>query len=90
MSELGGQGGELRAVVEIKRKATGLVEKYELIGRVTPEQEEEILDVLENMKLDSETRSFHAMTIPAQEAQLIEQLRWTVDDLAAINKPPKE
>jgi hypothetical protein len=34
MAELNGQGGELRFSIEIKRKATGKTEKYELIGKV--------------------------------------------------------
>jgi hypothetical protein len=34
MAELVGQPGELRFTVEIKRKATGKTETYELIGKV--------------------------------------------------------
>lgn len=41
MAELGGQPGELRFSIEIKRAATGEVEKYELVGKVTDEPEEE-------------------------------------------------
>jgi hypothetical protein len=33
MSNLQGQGGELRFTVEVKRAATGKVERYELIGK---------------------------------------------------------
>jgi hypothetical protein len=43
MSNLSGQGGELRATVHITRKATGKVETYELVGRTTPEQHEQIM-----------------------------------------------
>jgi len=32
MIELMGQPGELRFTVEVKRKETGLVEKYDLVG----------------------------------------------------------
>lgn len=39
MIELGGQVGELRIVLEIKRAATGETETVELIG--TPIEEEE-------------------------------------------------
>lgn len=37
-AELKGQVGELRFSIEIKRKATGQVEKYDLIGKVLPEE----------------------------------------------------
>lgn len=33
-SNLGGQPGELRFTIEVKRKATGKVETFELIGKV--------------------------------------------------------
>ncbi len=38
MIELGGQVGELRFTVEIKRKDTGKVEQYELVGFVDEEK----------------------------------------------------
>lgn len=39
MNEIKGQGGELRATVTIKRKATGKEETYTLTSKnVTPEQ----------------------------------------------------
>lgn len=40
MSELNGQPGELRFTVEVKRKATGKVETYELIGKVGEQKKE--------------------------------------------------
>lgn len=43
MSELQGQGGELRCTVTITRKATGKTETVELIGRTTPEQHAAIM-----------------------------------------------
>lgn len=43
MRELKGQGGELRATIQITRKATGKVETYELVGRTTPEQHAAIM-----------------------------------------------
>lgn len=47
MSELQGQAGELRFAIEIRRKETGRIEKYELVGKVT-EGEAEALGI--NMK----------------------------------------
>lgn len=44
---LEGQVGELRATVQITRKATGKVETYDLVGRTTPAQHEQIKE-LEN------------------------------------------
>ena len=38
MSDLKGQIGELRATITIKRKATGKVDTYELVGRTVSEQ----------------------------------------------------
>lgn len=43
MSALKGNGGELRATIQIKRKATGKVETVELVSRTTPEQHEQIM-----------------------------------------------
>lgn len=43
MSELSGAGGELRATVHITRGDTGAVETYEVVGRTTPEQHEQIM-----------------------------------------------
>lgn len=42
MSEAKGSGGELRAVVQITRAATGKVEEYELVGHATEEQIEQL------------------------------------------------
>lgn len=39
---IGGNGGELRMVVQIKRAATGETETHELVGRVTEEQAEQL------------------------------------------------
>lgn len=38
MSNLQGQKGELHFTIEIKRKATGKIEKYDLIGHVLNEE----------------------------------------------------
>lgn len=46
MSDLKGQTGELRATIQITRKATGKVETFELVGRTTPEQHEQIMQEL--------------------------------------------
>jgi hypothetical protein len=35
MAELKGKGGELRFTVEVKRAATGKVETYQMIGKVS-------------------------------------------------------
>ena len=43
MNELSGKGGELRATVTITRKATGVVETYELVGQTTPEEHAQIV-----------------------------------------------
>ena len=42
MTNLTGQGGELRATVHVTRKETGKVETYEIVGNTTPEQHEQI------------------------------------------------
>ena len=42
MIELGGKGGELRMVVQIKRAATGETETHELVGKITAEQAEQL------------------------------------------------
>jgi len=39
-----GPTGELRFIIEIKRKETGKVEQFELVGQVTDEQLKEIQD----------------------------------------------
>lgn len=39
---IGGNGGELRMVVHIKRAATGETETHELVGKVTEEQAEQL------------------------------------------------
>lgn len=41
MIELNGQPGELRFTVEVKRAETGEIETYELVGKITPDEEEE-------------------------------------------------
>lgn len=41
MAELGGQPGELRFTIEVKRAATGETETFELVGKVTDEEEED-------------------------------------------------
>lgn len=38
MADLKGVPGELRFTVEVKRKATGLVETFEMVGHVLPEE----------------------------------------------------
>lgn len=43
MSELKGDGGELRATIHVTRKATGKVETFEITARTTPEQHEQIM-----------------------------------------------
>ena len=42
MSNLMGQVGEVTFTVEIKRKETGKVEQFELVGQVTEEQLKEL------------------------------------------------
>lgn len=44
MSDLQGTPGELRATISITRKASGKVETYELVGHVTAEQEQQLLE----------------------------------------------
>lgn len=44
MNNLQASPGELRATVSITRKSTGKVETYKLIGRVTAEQAQAIMD----------------------------------------------
>lgn len=41
MSEMNGEVGELRFTISIVRKETGLTETYEMVGRTTPEVDEE-------------------------------------------------
>lgn len=41
---LQGQRGELRMTIEIKRKETGKVETFELVGHADPEQLQQILE----------------------------------------------
>lgn len=43
MNEMKGQGGELRAILHITRKATGKVDTVELVGRTTPEEHAKIM-----------------------------------------------
>ena len=42
MSSLLGQVGELTFSVEIKRKETGKIDKFDLVGKVTEEQLKEL------------------------------------------------
>jgi len=42
MTQLAGAAGELRGTVTITRKATGAVETYEIVGRVSPEQAKQL------------------------------------------------
>lgn len=42
MNNLTGQAGELRMSIEIKRAATGEVEKYDLIGKCTEEEAKQL------------------------------------------------
>lgn len=42
MSNLTGQAGELRFKVQVTRKDTGKVEEYELVGKITAEQAEQL------------------------------------------------
>jgi len=44
MSELIAQPGELRFTVTIKRKATGKIETFEMVGHADPEQLKQILE----------------------------------------------
>ena len=46
MNEMVGQAGELRATVQVTRKATGKVEEYELVGRLSAEQHEQLMSEL--------------------------------------------
>jgi hypothetical protein len=43
MNEMVGQAGELRATVQVTRKATGKVEEYEMVGYLSPEQHEQLM-----------------------------------------------
>jgi hypothetical protein len=44
MASLLGQTGELRFTVEVKRKETGKVETFDLVGKITEEQLKELQD----------------------------------------------
>lgn len=50
MSSIASSGGELRGTVTITRKATGAVETYQIVGRVTPEQAKEIEEMLDTAR----------------------------------------
>lgn len=41
MSELTGQPGEVHMTIQIKRKETGNVETFDLVGKIAPEEHEE-------------------------------------------------
>lgn len=43
-NKLSAQPGEMRATIQITRKATGKVETYEIIGHPDPEKLQEILN----------------------------------------------
>ena len=42
MINLQGQEGELRFTVQITRKATGQVEEYELVGKITADEAQQL------------------------------------------------
>lgn len=42
MADLTGQMGELRMKVQITRKETGLVEEYDLVGKITAAEAEQL------------------------------------------------
>ena len=42
MADLSGQMGELRFKVQVTRKETGLVEEYDLVGKITAEEAEQL------------------------------------------------
>jgi hypothetical protein len=46
MSDLKTQIGELRATIHVTRKDTGNVDTYEIVGKTTPEQHEQIMQQL--------------------------------------------
>jgi hypothetical protein len=46
-----GEIGEVRATVQVRRAATGLVETYELVGNTTPEQHAAIMAELGRPKV---------------------------------------
>jgi len=48
MIELTGQPGELRFTVEVKRKETGKVEQYELVGFLDEDKLKELQHGVEN------------------------------------------
>ena len=53
---LQGQPGELRMTIEIKRKETGKVETFELVGHADPEKLKEIMAAEADKKGDSNAR----------------------------------
>jgi hypothetical protein len=57
MSDLKGATGELRATIHITRKATGKVETYELVGRTTPEQHEQMMGEVKRGRVHGVTGS---------------------------------
>ncbi len=44
MSDLKGAGGQLRATIQVTRKATGKVETYHLVGNTSPEEHARIME----------------------------------------------
>jgi hypothetical protein len=60
MSNLAPVPGELRATIEIKRKETGKVETYEIVGHPDPEVLKKLIEESKNgshTQRDSERRS---------------------------------
>lgn len=58
MSNLSGGGGVLNMTIQVKRAATGETETHELVGTISPEQENQIEQLLKekddgNNALDS-------------------------------------
>lgn len=48
MSELNGQAAELRATIHVTRKDSGEVDTYVLIGQVTPEQHQRLMETMKH------------------------------------------
>ena len=48
MSDLNGQEGELRFTVTVKRALTGKEDVYEMVGKLTEEQLEEVKQIKES------------------------------------------
>lgn len=48
MSELTGKAGEVHMTVQVRRAATGKVEEYQLVGKVTHEQQDQLIKEHQN------------------------------------------